>query len=186
MLETLEQLQTNLFTAKVHYRLWEELQKRRDQKNVEIANAGFGTFIEYTRHAHFKSFIIELGKIIENRKDTFNLDRLLIDVTQGGKASKALLALTENFKFRTKAIRKGLFILRNEVEAHRSMNRSPTQSFKNAAISSNDIADFMKQTSILLNEIGQYYFKKQWLINEIEEGESINRLFLAMEKYADI
>jgi hypothetical protein len=183
-LETIEMLEKILFTAKVHFRLWEELQKRRDEKNVKIANSGYGTFIEYTRHAHFKSFIVELHKLVETRKDTHNLSLLFRETKKDENASQEIIKQCDRFLENFENTKKGLFVLRNEVEAHCVKKRSPDESFKAAAISPKEIHDFMRASASLLNELGSHFFKTQWAFNEIEEGESVKKIFEAMESYA--
>ena len=182
--ETIEKMEGILFTAKVHFRLWEELQKRRDERNVKIINSGYGTFISYSLHAHFKCFIIELHKLVETRKDTHNLSNLFEQAKKVENVSDESVTQCDSFFEKFGQVSKGLFILRNEVEAHSTQKWKPEESFEAANISPENIEDFMQASALILNKLGSHFFKTQWAFNEIEEGKSVNKLFEAMEMYA--
>ncbi len=181
--EALVKLQNILFNAKVHFRLWEELQKRRTEKHVNVINAGFSTFIIYTIQAHFKSLIVELHKLVEKRKDTYNLTSFIENAKIDPDASLKLVEECNDYLDKTKLTSKAIFILRNEVEAHSTMKRAPEESFNAAAITPRDINKFIQSSGYILNAIGSHFFQQKWTLNEIEEGKSVTKLYEAMEAY---
>ncbi len=172
-----------LFLAKVHYRLWEELMKRLDEVSVQLVESGYATFFEYTRAAHFKAFVVELHKLIETRKDTYNLSLIFQNVADLENCSGDLFDEISEYKSETGITKRGIFIVRNEVEAHSSLGSTPETSFSKASISSQDIDDFIMKTGVILNRIGSHYFQEQWALNEISEAESIEKLFKAISHY---
>ena len=168
-------------TARVHYRLWEEFMKRRAQQYVDLVDSGYSTVIEYTRKAHFKAYVVELHKLIETRKDTLNLEKVFKACDKDELKNEI-----EKYKQKTSATSKGLFILRNSVEAHTSAKVSPDQAFQKASISSQDIDEFIQHTGQILNRIQSAYFSQQDAFIDMGEPDSVSRLYSAMGEHEKI
>jgi len=172
-----------LIDAKVHYRLWEELMIRRDQKNVDLVNSGYATFFEYTRKAHFKAFIVDLHKLVETRQDTYNLQRILDQYAETLTENDSELDEIEQYKNTVAEARKGIFILRNNLEAHHSSSKTIKEIFEAANLSSAELQSFIVKTGCLLNMINSKCFSEQRPLNQIGEEEAVNKLFEAMQAY---
>lgn len=177
--EELEELIDILHTALVHYRLWEELMKRRDQDSVDLINRGYATFIEFTRNSHYKAIFVELHKLIEIRSNTFNLNSVLKDITEHSKLAEEV----EIYNVRFKSTVKGIFILRNSVFGHASRKMNPKEAFEKASITSEDIENYIVESSRLLNKVKSECFNSFDSYNEIGEAESVAKLYAAIEAY---
>lgn len=177
--DELERLIEILHAALVHYRLWDELMKRRDVGSVKIVNRGYATFIEYTRHAHYKSIFVELHKLIETRDDTYNLESVFKEIPE----SSVLIDRVKDYNEKFSAIKKGIFILRNNVFGHASRKLDPTQAFAKASISSADVERYIVESAKLLNQVKSEFFHTVDAYNEIGEVDSVAKLYAAMKAF---
>ena len=175
----LEALIKILYTSLVHYRLWEELRKRMDETSVNVINRGYATFIEHTREAHYKAIFVELHKLIETRSDTYNLDSVFKEIPSDSDLIDKINEYNENFK----EVKKGIFILRNNVFGHSSRNLDPVDAFQKASISSADVENYIVESAKLLNQVKSEFFNTVDAYNEIGEAESVSKLYAAIRAY---
>jgi len=154
--EQISTLYRILTEAQTSFDLWEGLREARSDQATVDAMQRYSVFFTGTESALLDSFIVLLYSLFETRRDTINFHTLIrtLDLTLSA-TQKADLA------DRVKALKATwlkLGILRNEVVGHQSLNQLPAQSFAKAAISPQEIQDYLIKSQALLGHISSTLF----------------------------
>jgi hypothetical protein len=145
-----------LTEAQISFDLWEGLREARSAQDTVDAMQRYAVFFTGAESAMLGSFIVLLYSLYETRWDTVNFHTLLrtlnpdLPPAENANLDACVKAL--------KATWIKLGILRNEVVGHQALDRSPYESFSKAAVSPQEIRDYLIGSQTLLGHISSTVF----------------------------
>lgn len=118
----------------------------------------YSEFFKFDTEAHFSSLVVQLAALLELDDDTINLETLNREATQTGLVSSETLSKANRALEKARELKRGLFILRHGLYAHRSAHYGYQDTFKRAGLKPNDVRDLttmmLKFVNLLLIDRG--------------------------------
>lgn len=171
----LRKIADRIVNAKVHYDIWDALQRHRSQKESVEVMTPYWNFFRYSIEAHFNSFIIELYSLLESRKDTVNIPRTINKIKEKMFAPEAAICAIEILFKEVKELWVKIGIIRNESVCHFSNKKTKVQVYSAAAISPDDVELLFSKFVKLFNNINYLCVKSIDSFN-LNGGDHTNAL----------
>lgn len=161
--EQVNLLHQKLMQAQISFDLWEGLREARSCPDTVKVMQPYAGFFVGTEYALFDSFVVLSYSIFETRKDSVNMSILLKSVSSKIKDTE-LTAFKDEVKSLKPAWLK-LGILRNEVVGHQSLGQTSFQSFQKAAVTPEEIREYLSKSQELLGQISSKAFRNALAFN---------------------
>ena len=137
----LDSIASRLNFAKTHYEIWEALQEvRLSDEELQVMNA-YSDFFSLTIEAHFKCFISEFYRLLENRSDTVNIP-MVIKALEKNSSSHNHIVLSELFEGLQETWSK-FATIRHKSVAHYDARVSQQMIFRDASLSPEEIDTYL-------------------------------------------
>lgn len=160
--------------AQISFDLWEGLREARSCADTVKAMQPYASFFVGTEHALFDSFVVLSYSIFETRKDSVNMSILLKSVSSKIKDVEMAAIKDEVKSLKPTWLKLG--VLRNEVVGHQALNLTSFQSFGKAAISPDEIREYLSKAQALLGRISSKAFRRALAFNIHSKPRLINLL----------
>ncbi len=151
MPEALHDFQVAIEEAHVNLELWllyQTLIKERRHRRLNRS----GNYVAAAMQAHLTTTFVALGRVFDNRSDSIGLNALRRELENEKPGfTRSLTSIRGRIREAQETWRTKIGVLRHEVYAHRTIERSVPESFERAAVT---IADVIKFVGVC-REIGQ-------------------------------
>ena len=176
------ELQHTVTTAGLNYEIW-WVYKSKDSRPAYIkAMSRYNMFFQTSIHAHFVALLVELYRLYETRKDTYNIPSLLNKLrNQKLLDEDALVSLEETYQEVAKPLWVKVNILRNKAFGHRSKAHTVEEVFQEADVSPLELKELVEVTKKLLNKLTLAWNKSAHAFN-LGARKDILRLLGDLEK----
>jgi hypothetical protein len=149
-LETAAQL---VLRARIFYDIWRFFDGADTRPRIIDTMRAFSEFFRFEPHAHFVSFIVHLGAVLEGRSDTINLPRLAKELRGSRLISPEASASVDVLLGSAVPGATKVQILRSNLFAHRSASLSYSAVFKKAGVTPNELCDLTDTALKIVNRL---------------------------------
>ncbi len=165
-------IQNTIIVAEHNHDIW-WIYKSKDTrpKYLDVMNSYKG-FFQTSIHAHFVAMIIALYRLYENRRDTVSIPRLLTVLNHDSHLSDDVNKHVTDLMLEVKPIWIKIGIVRSEVFAHLTDERSVEDSFKKADIKYHHFNDLIELSKIIINIITYEYIQNTHVFNLSAESDT--------------
>jgi len=173
----IEELRHTTTVAGLNYEVW-WVYKGKDTrpKYVDGMNK-YSLFFQTSIHAHFVALLVELYRLYETRKDTYNIPGLIKELRDQHVFSNEVLEEIEKFyKDEAKPLWVKVSILRNKAFGHRSNAHTVKEVFEEAGVKPDELRDLVEVTKKLMNRITSEWDRSTHAFNLGSRESLINLL----------
>ncbi len=151
--QDIEELRHTITVAALNYDVW-WVYKSKDTRPRYLGTMNrYGLFFQTSLHAHFVALLVALYRLYEKREDTINIPSLLRRLRSEQTLSTAVLDELDAIYARAKPLWVKVSILRNKAFGHRSRAHSVADTFREAAVSPDQLKQLVETTKKLLNTL---------------------------------
>ena len=181
----IKNLWDTVITAEHNHDIW-WIYKSKDTRSkfLETMN-DYVSFFQSSIHAHFVAMIIALYRLYETRRDTINIPRLLQLLEQHHSLSDDAVTSINDLIAQAKPIWIKVGIIRSDIFAHLTNERSIEESFDKAEIKYGQFKELIELSKKITNAIGQGYNRNTHAFNLTSEIDT-KALLTDLWNYRDL
>jgi hypothetical protein len=151
-----------------NYDIWWLLKDKETRKKlVAPLTIYYPNFFETSLHAHFVAMVVGCYRVFEPRRDTINISNLMHLIENEGLVARNDILRVEAEIKELKQVWRKIYILRNEMFAHRSKVSPKNEIWKKADLRPNNLKWFIENSKQLLNTINQVRFNMDIPFNSV-------------------
>lgn len=148
-----DDLRTVLIGAMIHFDVYWVYKQRRDRKKFAGVLNEYLAFFQVSIPAHFIALVMALHQFYDTYPDTVNINELVSRLKSRGTTEPRTLAGIRRRLASAQPIWKKIVVLRNNIYAHRNAGLAPSDFFKRANLTPNQIRGLLRKSRNLLNAI---------------------------------
>ena len=151
----ISELQQTVIVAGLNYDIWWVYEDNQTRPLYFDAMNRYTPFFQMSIHAHFIATLVALYRLYETRPDTFNIPSLL-SLLRGKKdlPPSVIGDLEESYK-NLKPLWVKVSVLRNKAFAHRAIEYTISDVFREANAKPDDLCDLIEGSKDLLNQVSR-------------------------------
>lgn len=151
--QDIEELRHTVTVAALNYDVWWVYKSKDTRPQYLNTMNRYGLFFQTSLHAHFVALLVALYRLYETRKDTINIPSLLERLRSEQVLAASVLDELDAIYVLAKPLWVKVSILRNKAFGHRSRAHSVADSFREAAVTPDQLKQLMEITKELLNAL---------------------------------
>lgn len=164
--------------AGLNYEIWWVYKSKNTRPAYVDAMNRYTLFFQTSIHAHFVALLVELFRLYEKRRDTFNIPSLLRILKKEARLPPDKLGQLEGiYTGEAKPLWVKVNILRNKAFGHRSVAHTIEEVFREAGITPNDLRDLVEVTKRLLNELTKAWDNSNHAFNLGSRDDTLRLLY---------
>jgi AbiU2 len=137
----LDRLGQQIIRARLYYDLWLYFEEDNSRRKIIETMRDYNEFFRFMPHAYFVSYVIYIAGAFERRRDTINLNALIVEVRQAGKLQGPIDAEILSLMARAKPFARKAAILRHNAIAHHTDRMSYDDVFNLAQVAPTALRD---------------------------------------------
>ena len=143
-----------MIAAGLNYEIWWVYKSEDTRAKYVNAMNRYSMFFQMSIHAHFVTLLVELYRLYETRKDTYNIPTLIKKLRKQGRIdSETLKSLEDIYINEAKPLWVKVNILRNKAFGHRSRAHTVEQVFQEAGVTPNELQKLVEKTKKFINKL---------------------------------
>ena len=151
------ELEQAVVQAARNYDIWWALKESNNRKKYVETMNHYPLYFLTAIGAHFTAFVTILYRVLEKRRDTHNLPRLLKRLRKEPNYSNSRLDEFDEACENLKSAWKKVAVLRNNALSHRSVDLDVNEVFRKAELKPDDIRIMIDDLFHLVNDMGHEY-----------------------------
>lgn len=149
----IDELRHTVTMAGLNYEIW-WVYKSEDTRPAYVkAMNRYSLFFQMSSHAHFVALLMELYRLYETRRDTYNIPTFLKKLRKQNLLAADIRFLEEIYEKQAKPLWVKVNILRNKAFGHRSRNHTVEEVFAEAGVKPIELQELVEVTKKLLNTL---------------------------------
>lgn len=164
-------------TASLNYEIWWIYKSEATRPLYVKTMNRYGLFFQTSLRAHFVALLVELYRLYETRKDSYNIPSLLKALkTEARLPNTTLVSLVDMYNLEAKPLWLKVHQLRNRIFGHRSIAHTVDEVFREAEVTPNELRDLVEATKKLLNTLTRALDKNIHAFNPDSRGDTLRLL----------
>lgn len=150
----IEELRHTVSVAGLNYEIWWVYKSEDSRPKYVKAMNQYSLFFQMSIHAHFVALLVELYRLYETRKDTYNIPSLIKKLRKQNLLDNDILkSLEDTYLNEAKPLWLKVNILRNKAFGHRSKAHTIEEVFQEAGVKPIELQNLVEVTKKLLNKL---------------------------------
>jgi hypothetical protein len=170
------ELRHTVTIAWLNYEIWWVYKSSETRPEYVDTMNRYTLFFQTSLHAHFVALLVELYRLYETRKDTYNIPRFLALLKEHDAVPEAATNELEKLYAQAKPLWVKVNILRNKAFGHRSSAHTVSEAFKEAGVTPNELRDLAEITRKLLNTATQAWTRSTHAFNLSSREDALQLL----------
>ncbi len=146
-----EELRRTTTVAWLNYEIWWVYKEKDTRKEYLSTMNMYGAFFQTAIHAHFVALLLELYRLYETRKDSYNISAFLKLLKSRKAVSPSTAEELEVTYAKAKPLWLKVSILRNKAYGHRAKALTVSEVFEEASVKPDELRHLVELTRTLLN-----------------------------------